>query len=101
MDVFTWAALIALSVKTVSFIKSAAPQLTGWQTQGIAWVVTIAYVFLGAEVQGIQTSDLNGIQLQAMELWDKVYVGLAVGSVGSLVGNDVLRAVDNNSKTSV
>lgn len=100
MDLLTWTTLIALSVKIVSVVKMVFPKLNPWQIQLAAWLVSIAAVFLGAQVQGVQDTKLGDIALVNMLFWTKVYVGLGLGAVGSLT-NDTLRAVDNNSTTKV
>lgn len=100
-DILSWTALIALAVKTVSFIKQIAPNLNPWQIQLVAWIVAIAYVFFGAEVQVVQDFEFNHITLGSMEFATKIAIGLGLGSAGSLFGNDLIKGIDRNSTTNV
>lgn len=100
-ELLTFASLLALGVKIVSTLKFIENQ--DWRSlriQVTAWVVTTILVFWGAEIQGIRATVFDGIALSDLGNWTKLYLGLTIGSAGSLLV-DKLRSDDNASTSKV
>lgn len=101
MDVLTWVGLIAAGVKVVSVIKQIWPSLKAWQIQVIAWLVAMVMVLVGAQIDVIKDTEINGMALGLMNIKTQLGLGFIFGSAGSLVGADVLSAIDRNKTTAV
>jgi hypothetical protein len=99
MDFVPTLALAALIYQTVNLLRSLRGR--DWNTTAtvaIAWIAGAAAVWLVAQTDfadGIQVGDLA---LSTLNAWSLLFVGMTVGSVGS-VTNDVIGAVDNTRST--
>jgi hypothetical protein len=92
----TFAGLIAVGIKIMSVLKFVeAKDWLAFRNQVGAWLVGIVVVFWGANIQGISATEIGGIALGDMTLPTLAYIGLALGSTGSLV-YDGLSSLDNN-----
>ncbi len=101
LDILTSVGLVALMVKFTSVAKFVEEK--EWKklrVQVYAWVIGVLGILLASQVQGLQDQLISNVALRDMSFWTLLYVGLGIGSTGSLVA-DTLRAVDNKSSTSV
>lgn len=76
--------LSALILKLIDWLKA----LTNgeWRvalTQVIVWAAAIAALFIAGATQFAHTVGIGGVSLHALGGWDKVFVGLGLGSTGS------------------
>jgi hypothetical protein len=84
MDTFGLAALVALGIKIVSFLKFLR---SGWTddafTQAVTWVVGIGLVFAAAAANITSGITLYGVTLGHANAASKVLIGMALLSLGS------------------
>jgi hypothetical protein len=93
VEIVTFAALVALSTKLVSFVKMALARDRGAVTQLVSWVVGIGVTFLAANA-GLTTTLLipgTDATFGQLDTWSAVLTGLALGSAGSLTYDAVGR----------
>ncbi len=101
LDVLSWVGFVALLVKFTSVTKFIeAKDWKALRVQVYAWVIAVVGVFFASEVQGLQQYVISNVALEDMSFWTLLYIGLGLGSTGSLAA-DALRAVDGNSTTRV
>lgn len=95
--------LLALAAKVIDFLRylSDLPRSrSAVLTQALSWIGAILVVFLYGASQFGDTVDVGGIVLSNMDAPTKVLVGLAVGSLASLV-KDFVKARDNTDTAKV
>lgn len=95
--------LLALAAKVIDFLRYLTDlprSRSAVLTQALAWVGAIAVVFLYGASQFGSTVDVSGIALSDMDGPTKALVGLAVGSLASLV-KDHIKARDNTDTAKV
>lgn len=90
--------LSALSWKVIDFLRMLAnlkTEKSGVITQALAWVGSIAAVFLYGESQFGDTVTVASIRLDNMDSATKLLFGLVLGSTAAVLV-DFKQAIDNN-----
>lgn len=91
------AALVATLINFLKFVRNG--DTNGALTQLSVWVAGVVAVVLVANTDWSDTLIFGEIALSDMNFASLVFLGLSVGSVGS-VGHEVIKSLDNSDSAS-
>lgn len=95
-------AMAAITLKALDFIRYLrAGDTNGVITQLASWIISIVLVVLVANTawaSGIAVGDQN---LDAINIWSLLFVGLAVGSGASVIKDIGYKALDNTNSAAI
>lgn len=93
VPVLAMAALVVAIINFIKFIK--AGDGNGIATQLAVWVAGVVVLFIAAQTDFASGISIGDMEIDQMNAWTLVFVGLTLGSVGTLA-NDIKKALDNS-----
>ena len=87
-------AALALSVKFIDWVKyMRAKDANGVVSQAASWAGGVAVILLLAQTDFASGVEIAGEGLSNLNVWSQIFIGLSVGSTGSLAF-DFKKAID-------